>query len=112
MSAYIEVFEHPFHAVSDEKGHFEIAGKLPDGEYAVSLWHERFGEKEATIEVKDGKAELSVSFSAEESASADPVTPRTVLVSVKADCDPASGCCESDAPVAAQSTAQPQARAE
>ncbi len=39
MNSYIAVFDHPFHAVSDEKGAYRIEG-LPAGEYEVSVWHE------------------------------------------------------------------------
>ena len=72
MSAYIGVFEHPFHAVSGEDGKYTIKGKLPDGEYTLVAWHEKFGEKEEKIIVKDGKAEANFSFKPE-AAAADPV---------------------------------------
>jgi plastocyanin len=65
MSAYIGVFEHPFHAVSGEDGKYTIKGKLPDGEYTLMAVHEKFGEKEEKITVKDGKAEKDFSFKPE-----------------------------------------------
>jgi plastocyanin len=65
MSAYIGVFEHPFHAVSGEDGKYTIKGKLPDGEYTLVAWHEKFGEKEEKITVKDGKAEKDFSIKPE-----------------------------------------------
>lgn len=43
-SAYIGVFSHPFFAVSDENGSYQIKG-LPPGRYTLVAWHERFGEK-------------------------------------------------------------------
>lgn len=41
MGTYCFVMEHPFFAVTDEKGEFEITG-LPPGEYTVEAWHEKY----------------------------------------------------------------------
>ncbi len=68
MSAYVGVFEHPFHAVSAEDGKYAIKGKLPDGDYTLVAWHEKFGEKEEKVTVKDGKAETNFSFKPEAAA--------------------------------------------
>jgi len=58
MSAWIAVFDNPFHAVTDENGEFTISG-LPAGTYQLSVWHEfdKFVPAEKTIEitVKDGE---------------------------------------------------------
>jgi len=44
MAAWGCVFEHPFFAVTDENGNFEI--KLPPGEYEIATWQESAkGEK-------------------------------------------------------------------
>jgi hypothetical protein len=40
MFAYVGVFEHPFFAVTDEKGNFKISG-LPDGKYTLVAYHRR-----------------------------------------------------------------------
>lgn len=40
MSAHIGVMEHPYFAVSDAAGRFEIKG-LPAGKYSLTIWHER-----------------------------------------------------------------------
>ncbi len=57
MNAYIFVFEHPFFAVSDENGEFEIKG-LPAGKYTLTSWHEfdKFSPVQAEIpfEVTEG----------------------------------------------------------
>lgn len=57
MNAYIAVFPHPFFAVSDDKGQFEIKG-LPAGKHTLTVWHEfdKFTPVQKTIEVevKDG----------------------------------------------------------
>ena len=50
MKAYFFVLDHPYFAVTDEKGRFEIQG-LPAGEYTLSAWHEKFAEQEAKITV-------------------------------------------------------------
>jgi plastocyanin len=54
MAAYVGVMAHPFFAVSDADGRFEING-LPPGTYTVGLWHEKFGmqEQKITIGPKD-----------------------------------------------------------
>jgi hypothetical protein len=39
MTAYILSFEHPYSAVSDAQGHFEIT-QVPPGTYTVQAWHE------------------------------------------------------------------------
>jgi len=39
MSGYIYVFEHPYYAVTDEKGAFTIKD-VPPGDYTVEMWHE------------------------------------------------------------------------
>lgn len=40
MFAYVAVVEHPFFAVTDEAGRFEIPD-LPDGKYTIEAWHVR-----------------------------------------------------------------------
>lgn len=39
MAAYVHVMDHPFFAVTQANGTFEIRG-LPAGDYEVSVWHE------------------------------------------------------------------------
>ena len=48
--AYVGVMDHPFFAVTDEFGRFEIRG-LPPGSYTLVVWHERFGQQELEITV-------------------------------------------------------------
>jgi len=59
MGAYIAVFDHPFFAISDKNGDFEISS-LPPGKYTVKVWHEfdKFTpvNGEIEVEVKDGEA--------------------------------------------------------
>ncbi len=56
MSTWCHVVEHPFYAVTDEKGAFEIAG-LPAGEYELTYWHETLGEQKVDVELGDSAAE-------------------------------------------------------
>jgi hypothetical protein len=55
MSAYVAVFDHPYFAVTQEDGSFEIA-QLPAGTYTLAAWHERFGEIEQRVTVSNGSA--------------------------------------------------------
>lgn len=50
MSAFLRVDDHPFHAVTDEQGHFEIAG-IPPGKHQVEVFHEKFGERPVAPDV-------------------------------------------------------------
>jgi hypothetical protein len=55
IGAWAAVFEHPFHAVTDDRG--EAFLRLPPGEFEVSVWHEfdRFARPESrTVRVEEG----------------------------------------------------------
>ncbi len=54
MRAYVYASRHPYVAITDEKGNFEIKDLLP-GKYTVRFWHEGFEEITKVIEVKAGK---------------------------------------------------------
>jgi plastocyanin len=56
MNAFILVDSHPFHAVTDERGRFEIRG-VPSGRYKIKAWHETFGEREADVSLEPGRSE-------------------------------------------------------
>jgi len=63
MVAYMFITDHPFFAVSDDDGSFEISG-LPAGEYEISAWHETFGKLDGKVTVpEDGAGELELTFS-------------------------------------------------
>jgi hypothetical protein len=50
MRAYIHVMSHPFYAVSDEDGKFELKG-LPPGKYEIEAVHEEYGGMTQMVEV-------------------------------------------------------------
>jgi plastocyanin len=50
MAAYVGVMAHPFFAVTDADGRYEIQG-LPPGDYTVAIWHEKLGEQEQQITI-------------------------------------------------------------
>jgi len=60
MNAYAGVVPHPFFAVSQPDGTFEIKG-LPAGTYTIEAWHERLGMQTQTVTV-DGKAGATSDF--------------------------------------------------
>lgn len=59
--AYIAVVAHPYFAVTDESGRFEIPG-LPDGTYEVEAWHERLGTQRQTVTVSGGTTTADFTF--------------------------------------------------
>lgn len=61
MIAYLHVLEHPFFAVTDAKGQFELPAGLPPGKYTVEVAHLKAGSQSFEIEVAAGKgAEVAV----------------------------------------------------
>jgi hypothetical protein len=56
MNAYVGVLDHPFFAVTDAEGKFDIKG-LPPGTYTIEAWHEKLGAQtqSVTIAAKETK---------------------------------------------------------
>jgi plastocyanin len=54
MSAYAGVLDHPFYAVSDSTGRYELQA-LPAGEYKIAAWHEVFGVLEQEVILSEAK---------------------------------------------------------
>ena len=50
MGAWCWVMDHPFFAVTDDQGQFQITG-LPPGTYTVEAWHEKFGTSTQDVTV-------------------------------------------------------------
>jgi plastocyanin len=62
MKGYIAVFKHPYFAVTDKNGSFDIKD-LPPGTYTISAWHEKLGTQSQKITVGAGEAKtLDFSF--------------------------------------------------
>jgi plastocyanin len=55
MSGWIIVHEHPYYAITDERGRFSLSD-IPPGAYTLRIWHETLGEKQQPIAVQQ-KAE-------------------------------------------------------
>jgi hypothetical protein len=57
MEAWIGVLEHPFWAVTDAAGRFEIKG-LPPGKYVIETWHEHYQPVTQEIEIGSSAPKL------------------------------------------------------
>jgi plastocyanin len=62
MHAQVGVLDHPFFAVTNEKGEFDIAGNLPDGEYDIEAVHGKLGTKSGKVKVAGGTGTVDLSF--------------------------------------------------
>ena len=64
MNAYVGVLDHPYFAVSDKDGKFDIK-TLPPGTYTIEAWHEKLGTmtQSVTIGSKETK-EINFVFKA------------------------------------------------
>jgi plastocyanin len=60
MAAYGGVLAHPYYAVSNADGTFEIKG-LPAGTYTIEVWHERLGTQTTKVTV-DGKSSATANI--------------------------------------------------
>lgn len=55
MTATVMVFNHPWFAVPDENGRFELPA-VPPGEREITAWHERLGDTSEAVRVEPGRA--------------------------------------------------------
>src|SRR5207237_6466354 len=64
MNAYVGVVDHPYFAVTDKDGKFDLPN-LPPGTYTIVAWHEKMGpqEQKVTIGEKETK-EIAFTFKA------------------------------------------------
>lgn len=66
MQASMHVFEHPYFAISDSTGRFEMA-QVPPGTYRLRMWHEALGTRTKTITVPStGPLTVDLGLSPEE----------------------------------------------
>jgi plastocyanin len=64
MSAHVGVVAHPYFAITNDDGSFEIKN-LPPGTYTLEAWHEKFGTQIAKVTIGDKQAQTtSFTFSA------------------------------------------------
>jgi plastocyanin len=54
MSATVLVFDHPWFAVPDEQGMFDLPG-VPPGAHQITAWHERLGDTTQQLRVETGR---------------------------------------------------------
>ncbi len=54
MVGWFVVTDHPYVAVTDRQGHFEIT-RIPDGSYKVEIWHEKLGKETKDVTVRGGE---------------------------------------------------------
>ena len=54
MSATVMVFDHPWFAIPDEQGNFDLSG-VPPGMHQVTAWHERLGDTTLPLRVEPGR---------------------------------------------------------
>ncbi len=63
IRGYIFIFDHPYAAVTDDKGAFTI-DTIPPGKYIIKTWHEGFGVKEKEINISTGGVmEVEIEYS-------------------------------------------------
>ncbi len=103
MTAQVNAFDHPFFAVSNEKGEFSIPTKgLENGTYTLEIWHEKLAGEPMTqeIEVTDGKATVEeIKIPANVAALGDDVNADVKLASAEEEACKTSGgaCCAAKA---------------
>jgi hypothetical protein len=52
MRGYVVVQEHPYYAVTGQRGNYALSD-IPPGSYQLCVWHERLGQKQAPVTVED-----------------------------------------------------------
>jgi plastocyanin len=58
MSATVMVFSHPWFALPDESGRFQLP-EVPPGEREITAWHERLGDTTLRIHVDTGRPAIA-----------------------------------------------------
>ncbi len=64
MMGYVQVFDHPFYAVTDSQGAFALPN-LPPGTHRLTIWHKTLGTIYQTITISPTTtADLTIEFTA------------------------------------------------
>jgi plastocyanin len=64
MQAYVGVMDHPYYAVTQDGGKFELKN-LPAGTYTVAAWHEKLGSQTQSVTVGEKESkEITFTFKA------------------------------------------------
>jgi hypothetical protein len=64
MNAYVGVLDHPYFAVSDADGKFDLKG-VPPGTYTIEAWHEKLGTTTKSVTLAEkGTQEIAFTFKA------------------------------------------------
>ena len=63
MKAYVSVFNHPYFAVTDDSGYYQI-DNIPPGAYEVIAWQEKFKDKtlNASVTISDSSSAQNFTF--------------------------------------------------
>ena len=70
MNAYVGVLDHPYFAVTDANGAFDIK-TLPPGTYTIEAWHEKLGTATQSVTVGEKETkEITFTFKAPAGATA------------------------------------------
>ena len=65
MHAFIGVLPHPYFAVTNEQGVFELSN-VPAGTYTLAAWHEKYGTQEQSVTLSSsGTSEVTFTFKGE-----------------------------------------------
>jgi plastocyanin len=71
MTAWVGVVSHPYFAVTDNAGTFQIAN-VPPGTYTINAWQEKFGTIKQTVKVTaGGTSTVDFSYTGNEKPSKD-----------------------------------------
>jgi RNA polymerase sigma factor (sigma-70 family) len=65
MAAWVAVLDNPYFAVTGKDGKFTLPKGLPDGDYTLTAWHEKYGEQTGHLTVKDGAGTVDFIFKAQ-----------------------------------------------
>lgn len=59
MHAAVRVFDHPYYALTDGAGHFQIKG-VPEGHHTLTVWQPKLGARALPLDVKAGMGPVTV----------------------------------------------------